>query len=437
MSQQEDSLSSITITTEESQNQPTTTTPSLSTQTATTASSESISEEEYLEKLHEKYSQTPKSELSISSFSTFGAMTFFHDAVGSGDNVLTPKETPSIVNTSKCDNNDSRNTDDFVDLEYENSTKDGNSSMLSSLQDIDAEKDLLEVDMTDSIKDGNTTTEKVNNTTVNSLYDPSPIKKCPPPFNKSSTEVDVERVELAKFHLPPIPLSKKKLTIEVHPLRQQLATITPPSVLKLIQQQYNIYHHNTVHLSLSNKNQKVVVPMINSNVTVLARSASLDSSMTSLFHDKINVRVFQNVSNVGTDDLYLSTQNGMQRITPLELDENNPTLCLRSLEDILFFTTVLPLSNFSVEEIKITNETLGAETIYYKVKANDSKETQIILFTTDTHLEISLNGNDEFIVEDLSRVVAFHETLTIQSFKEFYLVKGSGSLWLRVERTIN
>lgn len=297
-----------------------------------TSSSESISEEEYLEKLHEKYSQTPKSELSISSFSTFGAMSFFHDVVN-GENVLTPKQSPASVTSSKMNyencnnlNNDSRNADDFVDLEYENSTKDANSSLLSSLPDIDAEKDLQEVDMTDSstpVQNGITT--KANNMD-NFLLDPSPIKKVPPPFVKSRAEVDIERVELSKFHLPPIPLSKKKLTVDIQPPQYQLAaTSTPPSVLKLIQQQYNIYHHNTVHLSLSNKNQKVVVPMINSNVTVLARSASLGSSITSLFHDKVKVRVFQNVSNVGTDDLYLSTQNGVQRVTPLELEEVSRT----------------------------------------------------------------------------------------------------------------
>ena len=103
------------------------------------------------------------------------------------------------------------------------------------------------------------------------------------------------------------------------------------------------------------------------------------------------------------------------------------------MEDILFVTTVLPLSNFQVEEVAISNSTTQSVHHFHKVRAKDPQESQVIIFATDTHIEIPLTANDEFIIEDIGRLTAFEESISVCPHGEHYMVRGPGVFWLKTE----
>ena len=294
-------------------------------------SNESISEEEYLERLHERYNQDPESAIGVcSQSSTFTSPTSFFHVDTAMESVLSPLNHPATSFTPRAQ---AREDSDFVPLDYASSTS---SIEKNDLLDEGLNDNILSSDLDYAPGNLDNKESKVEQpppitlpqTEVPTASQPPPSNSSPsvkvaPPFDPSKRKeiAEFEKMELSKFHLPPVPTFKKKMHVNTTQSHTSGSAIqTPPSVLKLIQQQYNILHHNTVQLFLSNKNSKVVVPTFNNNVVTLARTSSLACNVTSAFGDKVQVKIFNNVTGVGNDELYLTTQTGLARITSIELN---------------------------------------------------------------------------------------------------------------------
>ncbi|KAL9650692.1 hypothetical protein ABK040_001748 [Willaertia magna] len=261
-------------------------------------------------------------------------------------------------------------------------------------------------------------------------------------------------------NLPPLPIKNEfekidlnnnnKLTLpkfnkSVSPTMNQ-----PPQIpLRCIKLIYSFLDdHSILYVKLQNKNQKICIPQFSYNTTIITRTSTLNCNIVTALDEKTQVKVFQNISNIGTDEIYLSSVNGNARITSIQLKNNE--ICLKSLENLICFTTALEMSHFQVEEIQkqLKQSTINEDNTlldnsqtfhFYKFRvADNSEDTEVLLFLTEAHLEIELkNEMDEFIIEQIDRLTAFEEHLNIRPFGDHstcFLIKGPGKFWLRVHQ---